>query len=406
MSKRKDKICVYTCITGSYDNIHEIENKEKDIDYLLFTNNKEIKSDTWDIIYVEDNNLDNQRLSRKIKMLGNDIIDKNYDISVWIDASVTFRKNIGEFVSKYFDSDKAPFSAFVHHARNCIYEEAQACLKYNKDTKENVDNHIEFLRKEKFPPNMGLYEMTVFIKEHNNKKVRETMRLWFDMVCNHSKRDQLSFVYCIWKTGMKINPIELNVFDNSWFSWSKHNFSKEIKEYRVYFGNEVNYIVDNDIRGEYKVIGNKYIIDIRVPINTDMVKVELTKVPCIKYKNISINKVDKKYIQVINSLDYNNNKIFYNDSSIIVINKKFNKNDQFYLEVVLEKMALDDIYNFTDYLGYNLTKVNDLNYKIEKEIDCLKNKNLELENKLESILNSKGWITLEKFRRIKNRFRK
>ena len=406
MGKRKDKICVYTCITGKYDNIHEIENKEIGVDYLLFTNNKEIKSNTWEIIYIEDDCLDNQRLSRKIKMLGHEIIDKNYDISVWMDASVTFKKSIGEFVSKYFDSDKAPFSAFVHHARKCIYEEAKACIKYNKDTKENIDKHIEFLKKEKFPPNMGLYEMTVFIKEHNNSKVRDTMKLWFDMVCNHSKRDQLSFVYCIWKTGMKINPIELNVFDNLWFSWSKHNFSKEIKEYRVYFGNEDNYKIESDVRGEYKVIDNKYIIDIKVPVNTDKVKVELTKVPCVKYKNISIDKIDENDFQVINSIKYNDNKIFYNDLSIIVINKCFNKNDRFYLEIVFEKMALDDIYNFTDYLGYNITKLNDLNYKREKEIECLKKKNLELKNKLENILNSKGWKALEKARSIRNKFRK
>ena len=171
MEKKKDKICVYTCITGNYDNIHEIENKESGVDYLLFTNNKEIKSDTWDIIYIEDDSLDNQRLSRKIKMLGHEEIDKNYDISVWMDASVAFKKSIKEFVSKYFDSEKAPFSSFVHHARNCIYKEALACIKYNKDTKENIDKHIDFLKKEGFPPNMGLYEMTVFIKEHNNKKV-------------------------------------------------------------------------------------------------------------------------------------------------------------------------------------------------------------------------------------------
>ena len=32
------KICVYTCITGNYDNVHEITNKEKGLDYYLFTN--------------------------------------------------------------------------------------------------------------------------------------------------------------------------------------------------------------------------------------------------------------------------------------------------------------------------------------------------------------------------------
>ena len=48
------KICVYTCITGDYDNLIEIKNKEKNIDYYCFTNNKSIKSNTWNVIYIKE----------------------------------------------------------------------------------------------------------------------------------------------------------------------------------------------------------------------------------------------------------------------------------------------------------------------------------------------------------------
>ena len=53
MSK-KNKICVYTCITGDYDNPKEIPKLEKGIDYYCFTNNKKIKSNTWNVIYIND----------------------------------------------------------------------------------------------------------------------------------------------------------------------------------------------------------------------------------------------------------------------------------------------------------------------------------------------------------------
>jgi len=46
------KVCVYTCITGDYDNLKEIKNKEKNIDYYCFTNNKNIKSNTWKVEYI------------------------------------------------------------------------------------------------------------------------------------------------------------------------------------------------------------------------------------------------------------------------------------------------------------------------------------------------------------------
>lgn len=48
-----ERICVYTCITGDYDNLHEIV-KEDGIEYLCFTNNPKIKSSYWKMVYIED----------------------------------------------------------------------------------------------------------------------------------------------------------------------------------------------------------------------------------------------------------------------------------------------------------------------------------------------------------------
>ena len=50
------KICVYTCITGSYDDLQPVE-KEEGIDYICFTNNQRLKSDFWTIIYIENKNI-------------------------------------------------------------------------------------------------------------------------------------------------------------------------------------------------------------------------------------------------------------------------------------------------------------------------------------------------------------
>ena len=97
-----NKICVYTCITGDYDNLHEIEHPEKNIDYYCFTNNKNLKSKTWQIIQIKDNKLDNVRLARKIKILGHPKINKKYEIDVWSDANVIWQKTISSFIQNFF----------------------------------------------------------------------------------------------------------------------------------------------------------------------------------------------------------------------------------------------------------------------------------------------------------------
>lgn len=390
------KICVYTCITGSYDNINEIEKKEKNIDYLLFTNNKNITSTTWKVVYIEDKKLDNQRLSRKIKILGHPMIDDKYDISLWMDASVLFKSSINDFIETYYNEKKSVFSAFKHCLRNCIYDEAIECIKQRKDRKETIINHIKYLEAEKYPKQNGLYEMTVFIKNHNDPMVKKTMEMWFDMVCNYSKRDQLSFMYCVWKTGMKINPIELNVWDNKWFICNKHIYTSNIKEYRIYFGNESEYNYNNDIQGNYQIKGKKYIIDTIIPDNVNKASIEISKVPCIRYRNLKIKDVSEKQIQSSYVNVYNNESIFYKDISLVIVKGNFKKGKKFHLEVELEKLIENELYGFINHLGEEIN-----NYRIElSELQSLKLENEALRKEINDILNSKAWKLIEKLRKV------
>lgn len=399
------KICVYTCITGDYDNVIEITKKEKNIDYYLFTNNKNIKSNTWDVIYIEDDKLDNQRLSRKIKMLGHPIIDERYSVSIWMDACIDFQKSINEFVNMYYNEKEAPFSAFKHHLNNCIYQEANDCIRMGKDTKENVVEHIKFLKEEKYPKDNGLYEMTVFIKNHNDPKVKETMKLWFDMVCNHSKRDQLSFMYSVWKTHMRIKTIDLVVWDNEWFLVEKHNYKTKIDDYKIYFDNGEEYNYNNNIFSKFKKSGNLYEIVEKVPTDTLSVEIQISSVPCIKYKNLIVDKVQEKEISVKNMTIYKNRNIFYNEEQIIVINHCFKKGDTFRLKIEIEKMTETEIYDYIDYLNRYINAKHNHIKSIDKMNELLYSQNVELNNKIRNIEKSRSWRMIDKIRMIKSRFK-
>lgn len=397
------KICVYTCITGDYDEIQEIEEREENIDYYLFTNNKKVHSNTWKVVFIENDGLDNQHLSRKIKMLGHPLIDKKYDISIWMDANICFQKSINDFVAKYYDEKEAPFSSFKHHARACIYEEAEVCIQKRKDTKEKILEHVKFLKNEKYPKNNGLYEMTVFIKNHNNKIVQKTMKMWFDMVCQYSKRDQLSFMYCVWKNKLKVKTIDLNVWDNSWFFVEKHNYDEEIKKYRIYFNHGKKYNPEQDVVAEYQKKDNNYIIEQEVLVDTSKIMIELASTPCLKFKNLKIRGVEAKNIKIYDSIVYKNKNIFYNDVARIEVLFPFKRKDKFYLEIQLEKMTKTEIYDFIDYL--NRKRIADRNHikSLDEQNNNLVSENQQLQQRLASIENSRGWHFLEKLRSIKNK---
>ena len=345
------KICVYTCLTGNYDNLHDVDVIDKNVDFICYTNNKNLKSKTWKIIYVENEGLNDHQLSRKIKMLGTDYIDKKYDISVWQDASVIWKKKPSQFVKKYLLGN---FSAFVHNERNSVFEEANEVIRLKRDNQKTVKKHIEFLKKEKFPDDLGLFEMTVFIKKHNNPIVKETMRIWYETYLKYSKRDQLSFMYAVWKSNLKVNPIEMNVWNNEWVWHTKHNYKETLTECRITFGDNPDYSMTDYIHDcKYKIKNNTYSVTTIIPINTNVIEIEVTDVPCIKFSNIKFNmKYDS--IQIYNTIPYNEYNIFYNNKGIIRLEGNFKKHKKLAFSIDLEKLSDFEKYNLIEQLGTNL----------------------------------------------------
>lgn len=399
-----EKICAYTCITGEYDNLHEIEVIDENVDYICFTNNKSITSETWKIIYIEDENLDNQRLSRKLKMLGHPIISKNYDISVWMDASVVFDKKVSEFVNKYL-KDNA-FASFKHAYSNCIYKEANECIRLKKDKKEIILKQVDFLKQEKYPEENGLCEMTVFIKRHNDSKVKETMKMWFDMLCQYSKRDQLSFMYCVWKTGLKIDLINLSVWNNEWFHCLKHNYKKELDTCRIYFGDDTNFDPTLDVQPLYEKKGNLYKIKTKVLINTNTIEIELTDIPCIEYKDLEIKGINPTKIEFYNTIKLNGKDIFYSNSGMIKLTGDFKKNEQLKLMITMSRLNELEKYQLIETLSIEkINKAAEIKVlKADKYSLLTENKNLTQE--IESILNSKSWKITKPIRYITEKLKK
>lgn len=384
-----EKICVYTAITGNYDNLHEIENVEKGIDYYCFTNNKNIKSSTWKIIYVEDESLSNVKLARKIKILGHPLINEKYDILVWIDGAVVFRKKVKDFIKTYLSKNDL-IAAFSHSVRNSIKDEAYECVRCGKETVENVNKILDYYNSEHYKFDNGLIESTVYIKRTNNTVLEKTMKLWFDMVLEYSKRDQLSFNYAIYKTGLKVKWINEKVFANDWFEWISHVSEKEIKNYRVYFETG-KYDINNEFQGTYKVDGNKFIIEgITIPCNTNEIIVNVSKVPYLIYRNIRINNKYEK-ISIENYMRYYDDYVFYSDKQEIKIFGDFKKGQKFIFEIELIKI---DTYEFIDYLRKE-------NEKLLLDINNYSKITKELKDEIKLIKNSKIWKIAEKIRKYK-----
>lgn len=392
------KLCVYTCITGNYDNLHEVEVVESGVDYLCFTNNKDLKSKTWKIIHLENDGLDNHYLSRRIKMLGHSIISKNYDTSVWMDASVVWKKSVKDFVNKYLKD--TTFAAFKHSQRKSIHEEAVACLRFRKDSKANILKSLSLLEQENFPDNLGLFEMTVFIKKHNNPTVIKTMETWFDAIQNNSKRDQLSFVYAAWKNNLHITPINLNVWDNQWFYTIKHNTTPNITDCHIYFG-EINKRIDLNRYHiyKYKKAELSYTVKTIIPCDTKEIEINITNSLGISFKNI-IFKPEYQHSIIFGSFDYNGQSAFCTGCSTIRYYGDFKEKQELFFSIEMRIMDQKELQELSESLFINNSNLVNQNNQLALDNSLLKNQNQDLNTQLKAILSSKSWKAIQKYRKL------
>lgn len=382
-----EKICVYTCITGNYDDLKEVRINEG-IDYICFTNNKKIKSETWKIIYIEDNKLDNHYLSRKIKMLGDSYLDKNYTLSIYVDASIIFKKSVKEFLSNYFDLEKDLLAACKHSVRNSINEEAIACIEQKKDNEKTIRRQLSFYQEENFADNLGLLEMTLIIKRHNNPLVRKTMKLWFEMISKYSKRDQLSFMYCLFKTKLPFRVIPLNVWSNEYIEFTPHKKNNFDYTYKIYydFGDGFN---ENDSDNfVYITKENKFLLSFILKKDVNRLRIDLTDISGVSFEIIGIEGISKEELIWEDFIFYNNKYISNSADPKIIINKNVKANNKIIMTMNIKELEKKDFLNI-------------INYAIKEEEE-----KKQLQQELEKILNSTSWKVTKPLRYLSSKLRK
>ena len=211
---------VYSAITGGYDTIKEPKFINPDWDYILFTDNPEIKSDIWQIRLIEnEENLDATRLARKVKIMGHKYL-QDYDYSIWIDGKLEIYGNLEKYIRENRKSE--PLLCFGHYLHDCIYQELDLCTKLKKDDETLMNKQIEKYKKEGYPEHNGLVETGLLVREIHNADVKKVMEIWWDEVKNYSTRDQLSFNYALWKNDTIYDSSEIFIYSNEYVELYKH----------------------------------------------------------------------------------------------------------------------------------------------------------------------------------------
>ena len=227
---KKKRGVIYTCVTGAYEMLDDPYVISPEFDYVCFTNYDGIKSKIWELrpIPEELDGYSEVKKQRCIKIMPHKYLPE-YKLSIWVDGSVKLKKDVGSFIDKYCMNG----NIFIpeHPQRKCIYKEMDICIKIKKDTADNILPMKKWYRSEGFPENYGLVQSSIIVRRHNEPDCKKLMEEWWDVLKDHSHRDQLSFDYVRWKNpDIKVTFLSKNTFKNEWFSWEKHKKPSTVKK--------------------------------------------------------------------------------------------------------------------------------------------------------------------------------
>lgn len=221
MDEIKNNFVVYTALFGDYDDLIDPKQDYEGCDFICFTDRKDLKSDIWEIHIVEKIDLPPNMMNRKYKILPHFYLNE-YKYSMYIDSNIKIINNPLDLAYKYLN-----YHNFVmpnHFARNCIYIEADECVKQGKTTFAETRSQIKFYQSKGLPKGYGLGENNILLRFHNEERVKRIMSEWWHELNTYTNRDQLSLSYVLWKNNEIFHYMDESARSGNYFKIKLHKF--------------------------------------------------------------------------------------------------------------------------------------------------------------------------------------
>ncbi len=186
---------IYTIHFGDYDKPRPPKVKTPWWDYVMVTDNPDLKVEGWDMLYYE-SDLPRWLVAREV-IIKHNMLFKDYELSIMCGGQYEVNVNLDDFLEGKL-SDSADMAIAQHPARLCIFQEIDACVFYDKITKEHANEIRRRYQPMGVPKEFGLVQTGVMIRKHDRPNLDRFSRLWFEET-KFTTRDQLSFMYVYWK---------------------------------------------------------------------------------------------------------------------------------------------------------------------------------------------------------------
>jgi hypothetical protein len=212
-------LVIYTAITQGYDTLRPVAPScRPGAEFVAFLEHAG-RVEPWEVRPLERHTSDPVRDAKPYKILPHQYFP-DHSYSLWLDGKMELKAefSVKEMLDLLQDADLV---AFEHALRCCLYQEACQCIHRRMDEPHLIYHQIERYTREGFPANQGLVDCAVLLRRHN-AATEEFSRLWWREIEQGSRRDQLSFMYCAWKCGLKYRYFTGYTHENPFFRQHEH----------------------------------------------------------------------------------------------------------------------------------------------------------------------------------------
>ena len=221
------RIAVYTAIFGDYDELMQPKVIDSQCDYFCISDKEPKNIGIFKWIPLEvicDELIGNSALkNRYCKMLPHRIFPQ-YKYSIYVDGNIMIDYKLNHLLNKL---GGRAMGFFDHINCNELYVEA---FRFS-DQYIAIEN-VDLIKKQVleycavgFPFGFGFVENGVIIREHNVPSCISVMENWWLEYQKYTTRDQISFMYAVWKSGLSKNDIAImgkNWRESEEFSYVNH----------------------------------------------------------------------------------------------------------------------------------------------------------------------------------------
>lgn len=216
----KPRIAIYSYNFGNYRNELGIIDNFKyypEFDYYYFTDNNDIKSDIWNVIYVplqpKTEFMDSNRMTTKYyKFKYLHPVLRDYDYIIHIDSGrVRYLSTLSyQVITDVINNNPDTlFFGTKHPFLNNIFEEGEQVIKSGLDNKSKVLGWSKKLKDEKFMQTIPHMELCLFMFKNEPEVLDIFSKVYDKLIEEQLRRDQFIFIYVL----QKYNFTNLKVLD-------------------------------------------------------------------------------------------------------------------------------------------------------------------------------------------------